>query len=295
MTRDRELHDRLERRIDQLPVLPTVVGRLMVLDRDDESFFEQVLDLVESDPTFAARILASANSSASSPRTPVTSVRGSLARLGSTGASNMILAAAVSRVFVPRDDWERSLWRHSLQVAGALRAMSTVADTTLELNGDEAYAAGLLHDIGRFVMFGEAPDSLRQIDEGEWDTPEALLEVERSICGMTHGELGKMACVRWGLPESLGEVVRRHHEPDVDSTAGPAEALLATLHFADLAMFPSAMPGVLGYAAAGVEAVDADLISKLPLGLNLSASALHAIITDVTSDVDQTCATLGIA
>ncbi len=283
MAIDRELQKRLRRRIDDLPVLPTVVGQLMVLDKDDVGYFDRLLELVESDPTFSARMLSAANSASSSPRSPVTSVRAALARLGSSGAASMILAAAVSRVFVPRDDWERSLWRHGLQVAGAMRVLAGVAD--------EAHAAGLLHDIGRFVLLGEAPDTLRRIDEGQWDNPEELLDLERSICGMTHGDLGKMASDRWGLPGPLGEVVLRHDEPNVDATAGPTEAVLAILHFADLAMFPSAMPGAPGYASLGVDSVD----QELPAGLRLSAGLLHEMIRTVTVEVDDTCRALGLA
>lgn len=294
MAADLKLQRQLTRHIDELPVLPTVVTRLMTLDREDKNFFEDLLTLVEADPSFAARILSAANSAASAPRSAVTSVRGALARLGGYGASSMILAAAVSRVFIPRDDWERSLWRHSIQVAVGMRTLITRGTNPYLLHADEAYAAGLLHDVGRFVLFGLAPEALRRIDEGTWEAPEELLELERSICGITHGELGAMACQRWGLPATLGEVVRRHHEPGADPSRGAVEAMLATLHFTDLAMFPSAMPGTPGYDLAGLDAVEEELLPKLPPGLDISAGELHSVISSVIEESDRTCQSLGI-
>lgn len=294
MVADLKLRNRLNRRIDELPVLPTVVSRLMTLDKEAPGFFDELLELIEADPTFAARMLSAANSAASSPRSPITSVRAALARLGGRGASDMILAAAVSRVFVPRDDWERSLWRHSIQVAVGMRSLITHGINPFGLQPDEAYAVGLLHDVGRFVLFGEAPAALRRIDEGRWEEPEELLELERAICGITHGELGQMACRRWGLPESLGEIVLRHHEADVVPGNGTVEAMLATLHFTDLAMFPSALPGTPGYDVAGPDAIELELLPKLPPGMSVSADDLHAVIVTVTAESERTCQALGL-
>ena len=61
---DADLRRRLERRLDELPVLPTVVARLLTLDRESDAYFEDLLELVEADATFAARTLSAANSAA---------------------------------------------------------------------------------------------------------------------------------------------------------------------------------------------------------------------------------------
>ncbi len=289
-----EVRTRLNRQIDRLPVLPAVIGQLMTLDRDDDEYFAHVLELVEADPSYSARVLAAANAASSSPRSPITSVRMSLARLGSTGASNLILAMAVSRVFVPRSDWERSLWRHSLQVAVTMRKLVHHGAGRLALDADEAFTVGLLHDVGRFVLLGEAPEELERIDNTCWDTPEKLLELELEICGLSHGEIVEMACERWGLPADIGELVRRHHESGVAITDGPVDRMIGMVHFADLAVFPSALPGSPGYDVMGVEAVESDLLPLVPDGFTISAEDLHRIITSAIAEVDETCAALGI-
>ena len=105
-----------------------------------------------------------------------------VARIGSLHAANLVVALGISRVFIPRDDWERSLWRHALQVALAARALVAHAQPS-GLAPDEAYLVELLHDVGRFVMFQEAPDQLRRVDEGDWDTPEALIGLREGRTG----------------------------------------------------------------------------------------------------------------
>lgn len=283
----------MERRIDTLPVLPAVVSELMKLDREQENYFDEVLRLVESDPNFAARILAAANAAADAPRSRITSIRRALTRLGSTEAANTILTVAITRVFMPRDDWEKSLWRHSIQVAVALRNL-VHASPLADIRTDEAYTAGLLHDIGRFVLFGEAPKALRAIDEGHWETPEELVKMERSVCGFSHAELGAMACTQWKLPELLTSVVRRHHDVDIIPSRGEVDTLLAAVRFADLAMFPSALPGSTGYEDADVETVESELVPKLPDFFDFDAEMLHIILQSSARDSEGMCRAIGL-
>ncbi len=288
-----EMRARLEREIDRLPVLPAVASRLMVLDREADGYFEEILGLIEADPAVAARVLAAANAASSSPRDPVASVRAALVRLGGHGATRTIMEAAVSTVFAPRSDWEKSLWRHAAQVGGALRALAEL-DSTGSIDGDVAYAAGLLHDVGRLVIFRVAPDTLHRLDEGTIDSPQALVEAERRLCGITHPELGARACRIWGLPNILVQVVGRHHHP-VSNHADPVGLLVAMCRFADLAMFPSSSPGTSGMAAADDEVIEAELLPRLPPNLaGIDAAGLRALIADVVARSDVTGAAIGL-
>ncbi len=291
MAPDPALRERLERRINELPVLPTVVSRLMTLDRDADGFFDEVLDLVESDPTFAARVLAAANSAASSPRSPIDSVRAALARLGGAGVSSMLLSVAVARVFVPRDEWEKSLWRHALQVAAAARELALTTRGCLD--PDQAYTIALLHDIGRIVLFGEAPDALRRIDERSWNSPTELIGLELEICGLTHSELGQMACRQWGLPDHIGTVILHHHDrvDALDETVGRP---LAAVRFADLIMFPSAMPGSEGYDRADIATIETDLLPAQPPVFGLDAEGLHQLIVRAADRAALATSALGL-
>lgn len=293
MAREANLRKRLERRIDTLPVLPTVVSKLMALDRARPDYFDQVLGLLEADPNYAARILAAANSAADAPRARITSVRRALTRLGSAKASNTILTVAVSRVFVPRDDWEKSLWRHSLQVAIALRTL-VHASPRADIRTDEAYTAGLLHDVGRFVLFAESPATLRRIDEQETGSPQQRMALERSTCGISHADLGALACQRWRLPEFLVSVVRRHHDVDLHPERGAMDALLAAVHFVDHAMFPSGAPGTTGYEDADLETLERDLVPHLPPFFDFDAASLSVLLRSIARETHDVCSMVGL-
>jgi HD-like signal output (HDOD) protein len=85
-----------------------------------------------------------------------------------------------------------------------------------------AYLAGLLHDVGRFVLYLEAPEELRAVDETAWDSPAALIAAEKSICGFTHPEIGFLAAQKWKLPSDLALVIQFHHMVDPHPPLVPA-------------------------------------------------------------------------
>jgi len=131
------------------------------------------------------------------------------------------------------------------------------------ITSGHAYLAGLLHDIGRFVLFDQSPEFIRAVDDLAWTTPTELIEAERQICGIDHAELGG----RVKLADWLS-IWHRSHDgtdemtealavlPEIRATLGEREPSQAA---ADLAKL---LPEML---AAGTRAVhDLGLITRSP-------------------------------
>ena len=275
------LRRKLEGALASLPVLPQAVVTLMQLDPSSDGYFDEVLVLLEVEPNFATRVLKLANSAKYGNQEPVETLASAMARIGSTGAAELVVALAVTRVFVPRDDWERSLWRHAIQVAVAARELAQRTDDP-SVSPETAYVCGLLHDIGRFVMLQEAPETLRRIDEGDWHDPQALVQLEQSICGLTHAELGARACERWKIPATIVQVIRDHHLPQEAEPRGSASKLRALVSTADLVMFPSAMPGTEDLEGANLMTLREIAKHRLPAFLHLSVPELRELLEDAT-------------
>lgn len=289
-----ELQRRIEEHLDQLPMLPMAVTRLLALDPSDDEYAAQVVEILEGEPNFAARILKAANSAFSWPADPITTLSHAIARIGSIGAVNLVLAMAVTRVFVPRDPWEQSLWRHAVQVAHAARMLARKGGVA-DVNPEEAYVVGLLHDVGRFVLFQEAPDYLRSIDEGHWDTPDTLVDEERAICGLNHAEIGSIACEKWGLPTRIEQAIRSHHDPLPETYDSVDAKLTALVRLADLAMFPSALPDSPSHhATMDDDEFDDFLAPKVPPFVDLDAAGLRRLISEAAAAADDACEALGI-
>ena len=200
----------IERKLEELPLLPDVVVRLLQLKPEDESFFDKVLVLSQEDPTFALQVIRLGNSASSAPVSQIKSLQEAVARVGADAIAGLITSMAVLRVFVPVHPGEKELWVHSFQVAVIAKKLASVL-TGLKIDPNQAYLCGLLHDIGRFVMFDKAALELHKVDEQNWTTPEELIAAELNICGFDHSQLGGKVCSKWGLPDIVRRVVSYHH------------------------------------------------------------------------------------
>jgi putative nucleotidyltransferase with HDIG domain len=230
------IRERLTREVEMLPVLPHVVTRILDIDTASETAFDELVQLLESEPNYAVRLVAAANSVATRGVSTITRIRDAVVRLGVREVSNLLMSMAVVRVFVPRSDWERGLWTHAIEVGSVARALAR--HSNLGLDHERAYLTGLLHDVGRFILFNLAPASLREVDEAEWHSPAELVAAERSICGMDHAELGALVCARWSVPTHFVDFVRVHHAPDVEARLpGEAGRIARLVQVADLAGF----------------------------------------------------------
>ena len=202
--------EELEHRLDELPLLPAVIARLLAMSPDDPDYFDQVLELAGADPTLSMRIIRLSNSATNAPVREITTLQEAIVRIGSREIAGLITALALMRVFTPTTQGQNNLWIHSVEVAATSRAIARL-EPDLGVDPEQAYLCGLLHDIGRFVLFGDSPEEIGRIDESDWHTPAQLIWKEREISGFDHAELGWHACRKWDLPEQVTRVVQHHH------------------------------------------------------------------------------------
>ena len=221
--------------VGSLPLLPSVVMRVLALDSDSDRYFDELLAVVAQDPTLAVRLIRLANSAMSAPGKPIVTLLQAAIRVGTRECAGLVTALAVSRVFIPRTQGQRDLWRHALQAAVCARTIVSRISGS-RYTPDQAYLAGLLHDIGRFVMFESASADLSLVDETHWQTPQQLLDAEQQLLGYDHVHLGDLVCRRWAIPDAIADIVALHHTyalPDEVRRGGLGE-LIRVVQMADL-------------------------------------------------------------
>jgi putative nucleotidyltransferase with HDIG domain len=212
----------IDERLKSLPPLPAVVSRLLPLDPDDDFYLDHVYRLARQDPTLSVRLVEYATRTiAYETAKDRLDLRHAIARLGTLKIAGLVTALSLLQAFEPRTPADRDLWIHSVETAViAGRLASLMPD--LGLVPEQMYLAGLLHDIGRFVVFQSIPDAPTQLDETGWRDPDGLVEAEMSVLGFCHGQVGALACTEWGLPQSLAQIAAGHHSLNLPRQS-PAE------------------------------------------------------------------------
>ncbi len=166
--------------------------------------------MVEVQPVLALEVLRQANSAAMGFSRPVASVHAATVRLGTRGVRSAALCFAVREtvrnVSLPGVDaselWEEMVWR-----AAAARTVSRVT----QVDGDDAYALGLMQDVGLCALMMISPDTTAHWDKLRLTDPKTRLLLETELFGRQHQEVGPILQRAWGLPELLGAAVAAHH------------------------------------------------------------------------------------
>ncbi len=216
-----EVIDRVFRQIGDVSSLPTCAVEIMELARDEEADAEDLIGVIRSDPAIAMRIMRMANSSFHGVRESVSDLKQAVMLLGFQEIRNIAMSAYVAPLFRETDGYRgytrEGLWNH---MVGTAVVAQEIAKISGRVDPQEAYLAGLLHDIG-FVMIDQYLHRpfRRIIDQV---TPEkAAYEVERDTIGFDHAELGEYVAIQWRLPEHLADAIGHHHHPaDYDGPNG---------------------------------------------------------------------------
>lgn len=213
-------------RVDRLPSPPETFMRLTKVAQDPRARIDDIAAVVAQDSAFALKVMQIASSAAFGEGAQTTSLHRCVAYLGiellKVIALSDNLYSAYRGPTLPIS--LEALQAHALRTATLARAF---------IKDDLAFAAGLLHDIGRVVLQLGLPAEYGKMLEELKHTGESLVAGEKRVFGADHAAVGGCLMRTWGLPEQLIEAVEHHHEPelasatvaDVIAVVGVAEAL----------------------------------------------------------------------
>jgi putative nucleotidyltransferase with HDIG domain len=219
-----DLRRRIER-LRQVPTLPRLVERVVAALDDSEIDLARVGELIEVDQALTAQILRLANSAFYGAQGRTTHVAPALILLGTTVTRSLVLTSAV---FDRHSVGLRGFWEHSIGCAVAAGALAKV---TGRVPPEEASAAGLLHDLGKVILYRELPDDFADILARAKDTGRSFRAIELERLGVDHAEIASWLTSRWHFPPELAEPIAFHHHP---SRAWRAADHAAIVHLADV-------------------------------------------------------------
>lgn len=211
-------------RLDELPPLPQSLTAVLRALQDDEIPVDSYLKLIEADPAISMRLVRLANAPLYGHSGRIASVGAAMRLLGLRAVAGLLMAIVLRDWAMSSNGSEaiKSLLVHMNAVAAVSRRLAQ----RLRMQADEAYLAGLLHDVGLLLVLHCAGDRESQVT--------ARLSAAQD--GARHAAISREVMLQWGMPAHLAEAVGRHYA-DFALTEAPAlwSALALANHIAELA------------------------------------------------------------
>lgn len=195
-----------------LPSLPAVALRVIDLTADVNVSLDELASTIQNDQALAAKVLRTVNSSYYGLRTRASTIQKAIVMLGLSPVKSLALGFSLVES-VGTDDKPfpfTTYWRRGLYAAVGGRAFA--AHVKLE-QPDEAFLAGLLHDIGMVACFKALGNRYVEVLEAAGTDHSKLVRCELEMLELQHPEIGAMLAQRWRLPDSLVIPIRYHERP----------------------------------------------------------------------------------
>ncbi|HOX24163.1 MAG TPA: HDOD domain-containing protein [Candidatus Krumholzibacteria bacterium] len=276
---DTPVLDRMLASIKDLPPMPQVVSRILEMLANPECRMTELTTALSHDPALVARLIKVGNSSLYGGGKEIGSLNQAIVRLGMRTTRSVVVAASTRSLF-PTDSTRvgllgRALWQHAVETGLAARRVS---EFVRRADPDEAFAGGVLHDLGKLIVLLNLPDESREIqrrlDAGAGDA----LAVERSVLGFDHTLVGERLLASWGLPGGLRACARHHHDP---------EAAEASLDLVRAVACGNALSHALGRAGDRTAGAADPALRAATDSLGLDEAARSDLLALLAQDLEQ--------
>ena len=201
-------------RVTEIGSLPEVTTKIVEVVEDPRATAHDMHEIVKNDPGLATKILKVVNSAFYGLPSQVASLDRAIIMLGLSAVKNIALATSLSRLFKPGAITEqfaaRDLWSHSIAVGVCAKLLTKAARGP---HADEAFVAGLVHDMGLLIEHQLVREQLKEIVNRCMNGTEDFCTVEAEIIGANHQAFGAALAAKWKFPPGLRYAIAYHHNP----------------------------------------------------------------------------------
>jgi putative nucleotidyltransferase with HDIG domain len=167
-----------------------------------------------------------------------------------------------------------SFWKHSMACGLAARQLALARRVP---KPEKFFVAGLLHDIGRLVLYSQAPEDAQQVFARYLSETVLLREAEQQVLGFDHTEIGEALLKVWNYPANLSAAVRYHHQP---MSSGAFQLEASIVHVADHIV------NAMQHGCSGERWIP-PLQSKAWERLNLPTDLLETVVETIDSQIAE--------
>lgn len=224
--------------LESLPTLPAIAVRLLQVTVKKNANLTEVINLIEADPALAMKIIALVTRGGTGFKKGAITLKKAVVLLGFEAVRNAVLSIKVCEILSHHQVPDASgvdrvgLWKHSLAVACAAKMLAEHLHPDIE--SEEVFLCGLLHDIGKIALDTVLPKSFSRVVEITEAGLANISDVENRIMGLDHTIAGKRLAEKWNLPAAVLETIWLHqnHLTTMPATAKHQD-IVQMVHVAD--------------------------------------------------------------
>lgn len=198
----------------ELISLPEVCVRINQLVNDPKSSADEIGGIISQDAALSARLLKIVNSAFYGFPAPIDTISRAITIIGTRELCDLAMMTAFCNVFtgIPSNLINmETFWRSSITCGSLARALAKRSNV---LHPERLFVMGVLHDVGRLVIFQQLPAESRDILLISKGRDDLIMSAEHEVLGFTHSEVGFQLASDWNLPGSIASAMRWHHSPE---------------------------------------------------------------------------------
>jgi len=195
---------------------PEILTRITEALNDPIKNANDIAQVIEHDPALSIRMLKIVNSAFFGFPATVNSVEHAISILGNNEIRSLVMATSMVEKFSNMPDTNidiHAFWKHSLKAALFAKFLSDNHPKKRQLSS--AFISGLLHDIGRLVIYIKAPELAQAATLLAKTSNITEPDAEKSILGFNHAEMGGALLTLWKIPEPIQCASTFHHHPEL--------------------------------------------------------------------------------
>ncbi len=283
--------------IDQIPVLPEVISKVLTLMKDPKTSMSDLGKTVSMDIALSTKVLKIVNSAFYGLSQKVSSLGKAVSLLGFNTLKSSIISVSIIKAFKKKVNYKEyyhdefktfthdQFWLHCLAVASIARVLARKHTPIL---AEDAFVAGIIHDIGKMITEQFLHEHYENIVNYVKTEDSLYYEAEQNVMGFTHCDIGGQLAKIWNLPSVLVNAIKHHHKP----FDAPEEDrnFVKIVHIADIfarslqigSGWDRKIPPLdeKAYYSLGLEIKDVDHIMKLSIEEFTKANAFMEILNE---------------
>ncbi|MBD3320686.1 MAG: HDOD domain-containing protein [Chitinivibrionales bacterium] len=200
--------------IENLPTLPMVLRQIRKVMNNPNSSMVNVAAVVAKDQALATRTIRLVNSAYYARRTRVPSIQQAIVVLGLKTLHNLMLGLSLVKMFRNARPFGFTIddfWQHSFAVALLSKKIAPLSGE--DIDPEEYFIAGLLHDMGRLALEQFLHEDFEKALKKAAVDKTSLRKNEKEVLGFDHADAGAWLAARWDLHEKLISALKYHHRP----------------------------------------------------------------------------------